>query len=64
MRENLVNWLSVTKINTSGRSFDKFIKICGEVLHRHVPSKKYIRGNQLPFMYKTLSKEIMKKKQD
>ena len=59
-RENLVNQLSVTETKANDRSFDKFFKICGEVLDRHArPKKKYIRGNQSPFMNKTLSKEIL-----
>ena len=41
-RENLVNQLSVTEINTNGRRFDKFLKICGEVLDRQAPPKKEI----------------------
>ena len=61
-RENLVNQLSVTETNANGRSFDKFLKICGEVLDRHgPPKKKYIFGNQSRFMNKTLSKEGMKR---
>ena len=37
------------------RSFSKYME-------RHAsPKKKYIRGNQSPFMNNTLSKEIMKK---
>ena len=61
-RENLVIKLSVTETNANGRSFDKFLKICGEVLNRHgPPKKKYILGNQSRFMNKTYSKEGMKR---
>ena len=62
LRENLLSQLSVTEINANDKSFDKFLKRCGEVLNRHAPlMKKYIRGNQSRFMNKTLSKEIMKR---
>ena len=61
-RENLVIKLSVTETNANGRSFDKFLKLCGEVLNRHgPPKKKYILGNQSRLMNKTLSKEGMKR---
>ena len=33
---NLVNQLSVTEINANDRSFDKFFKICGELLDNTV----------------------------
>ena len=56
---NLVNRLSITKINTNDKSFDKFFKICGELLDRHTPpKKKYITGNQTRF--KKLIKKIKK----
>ena len=42
--------------------FDKFFKICEEVVDTHAPrKKKYIRKNQSPFINKTLKKEIMKR---
>ena len=56
-----VHQFSVTEINTNDNSFNRFFKIYGEELHRYTLQKrKYIRGNQSPFMNKTLSKEIMK----
>ena len=40
-------------------------RFCGtnsEVLNQHAPQKKkYVRGNQMPFMTKQLSKVIMKR---
>ena len=36
--------------------------MCQSTLHQHEPRKqKYARGNHMPFMNKTLSKEIMKR---
>ena len=56
-----VHQFSVTEINTNDNGFNRFFKIYGEELHRYtLQKKKYIRGNQSPFMNKTLSKEIMK----
>ena len=41
---------------------DRFYKICSDVLQDHAPrKKKYVRGNNKPFMNKTLSKAIMKR---
>ena len=41
---------------------DCFYKVCAEVLNRHAPQKKkYVRGNNTPFMNKTLSQAIMQR---
>ena len=41
---------------------DLFFNICHEVLNKHAPrKKKYIRGNNKPFMTKALSKTIMQR---
>ena len=41
---------------------DKFFEICNTVLNTHAPKKKkYIRGNDKPFMTKTFSKAIMQR---
>ena len=41
---------------------DCFYKVCAEVLNRHAPQKKkYVRGNNKPFMNKTLSQAIMQR---
>ena len=42
------------------RNPDKFFEICQNVLNNHAPrKKKYIRGNNKPFMTKAYSKAIM-----
>ena len=47
-------------IRTQVITIDDFIAIFKKVLDRHAPSKKKIvRGNQAPFMNKTLSKAFM-----
>ena len=39
-----------------------FYKICAEVLNRHAPQKKkYVQGNNKPFLNKTLSQAIMQR---
>ena len=41
---------------------DLFFEICQKVLNHHAPrKKKYIRGNNKPFMTKALSKAIMQR---
>ena len=41
---------------------DCFYKVCIEVLNQHAPrKKKYVRGNNKPFMTKALSKAIMQR---
>ena len=41
---------------------DKFFEICNTVLNTHTPKKKkYICGNNKPFMTKTFSKAIMQR---
>ena len=43
-------------------SFDEFFNTCQSTFDQHAPRKqKYARGNHMPFMTKTLSKEIMKR---
>ena len=39
---------------------DLFFEICQKVLNHHAP-RKYIRGNNKPFMTKALSKAIMQR---
>ena len=57
-RKNLVNQLSVTGINTN----DKDMVYKRGMVHRHALwKKKYIRGNQSPFVKKTLHKEVIKR---
>ena len=43
------------------KSFEKFCNITFKTLDKYAPRKaKYARGNQVPFMTKDLSKNIMK----
>ena len=57
-RVSLFNELS--KLNIEAIDLNKFITVCIDTLNNHAPSKKkYIRSNDLPFMNKELSKEIM-----
>ena len=43
-------------------SFKKFISSCNVILNKHVPQKKkYVKGNQSPFMNKTLSEAIIQR---
>ena len=50
-------------IEMSDVDFTEFFETCNKLLNYHTPCKqKYVRGNHLPFMNKSLSKEIMKKK--
>ena len=48
--------------NNCYESFKNFTSSCNVILNKHAPQKKkYVRGNQLPFMNKTLSKAIMQR---
>ena len=52
----------LTKLNIRNNddSFTSFIKTCMETVNQHAPCKqKHVRGNHLPFINKTVSKEIM-----
>ena len=41
-------------------SFDKFFNMCRSTFDQHAP-RKYARGNHMPFINKTLSKEIIER---
>ena len=44
------------------KGLQRFFDINLQVLNQHAPQKiKYVRGNQMPFITKQLSKEIMKR---
>ena len=44
------------------KNLDLFFNICHKVLNKHTPKKKkYIRGNNKPFMTKALSQAIMQR---
>ena len=61
-RDSLLEELSPVRINNDDDGFNNFLRICRNTLDRFAPrKKKYIRGNNAPFMNKTLSKEIMKR---
>ena len=57
----LLEELSEVRSNNDDDRFSNFLRIYRNTLDRFAPcNKKYIRGNNAPFMNKTLSKEIMK----
>ena len=48
--------------NNCDESFKTFTSSCNVILNKHSPrKKKYVRGNQSPFMNKTFSKAIMQR---
>ena len=48
--------------NEENGGIDFFLSACAKVLNKHATcKKKYIRGNQRPFINKHISKEIMKR---
>ena len=61
-RENVRSELSKVVLENSDKGFNKFLGVCKEALNMYAPlKKKYIRGNNSPFMNRILSKEIMKR---
>ena len=61
-KDTLLEVLSQVRINNYDDGFNNFLRISRNTLDRFAPrKKKYIRGNNAPFMSKTLSKEIMRK---
>ena len=59
-RELLLENIKGKLSENSDKSLSNFINTGNSVLDRQLPKKKkYFRGNQLPFMNKTLSKAIM-----
>ena len=61
-REQLLPERLNLNIDENEESFSNFLDICKKILNYHEPCKqKFPRGNHLPFMNKTLSKEIMKR---
>ena len=64
--ERFMNYLLYTlngeRIDYSNKNPDKFFEICNTVINTHAPkTKKYICGNNKPFMTKTFSKAIMQR---
>ena len=61
-REKVTSELSKVVLENSDKCFNKFLDVCKEALNMYAPlKKKYIRGNNSPFMNRILSKEIMKR---
>ena len=55
---NFIN--SLTEVLFEVENTESFYNVCTEVLNQHTPrKKKYIRGNNKPFMNKALSKALM-----
>ena len=60
-RESLLEKLSQQTFVNNEYGFEKFCNITLKTLDKYAPSKaKHARGNQMPFMTKDLSKNIMK----
>ena len=61
-REELLSEILNVNIDANEEGFSNFLDICKKILNYHTPCKeKYARGNHLPFINKTLSKEVMKR---
>ena len=61
-RDDLLSEISNSYLEFDNNSFDEFFNMCRSTLDQHAPRKQtYARGNRMPFMNKTLSKEIMKR---
>ena len=59
-RESLLEKLKGKLSENSDKSFSNFVNTRNTVLDKQLPKKKkYVRGNQSPFMNKALSKTIM-----
>ena len=61
-REKVTSELSKVVLENSDKGFNKFLVVSKEALNMYASlKKKYIRGNNSPFMNRTLSKEIIKR---
>ena len=61
-RDDLPSEISNSHMEFDNKGSDKFFNMYRSTLDQHAPRKqKYARGNHMPFMNKTLSKEIMKR---
>ena len=61
-RDDLLSEISNSYLEFDNNSFDEFFNMCRSTLDQHALLKqKYARGNHMPFMNRTLSKEIMKR---
>ena len=60
-REELLSELLNVNIGENEEDFSNFLDICKKNVNYHAPCKqKYARGNLLPFINKTVFKQIMK----
>ena len=60
-KEKVTSELSKVVLENSDKGFHKFLDVRKDILNIYAPlKKKYIRGNNSPFMTRTLSNEIMK----
>ena len=63
-RENMLGKLSQQTFVNNDYGFEHFCNITLKTLDKYAPRKeKHVRGNQMPFMTKDLSKNIMKRSQ-
>ena len=61
-RENLISRLSTENIRVDCNGMEKFLQICIKTLDELAPQKKkYSRGNNMPFINKTIKKAFMKR---
>ena len=59
-REELLFELSNSTLEENADGFQEFIEIYQKTVNQYVPAKrKFVQGNHLPFLNKTLSKAIM-----
>ena len=58
-RENLISRLSTENIRVDCNGMEKFLQICIKTLDELAPQKKkYSRGNNIPFINKTIKKPL------
>ena len=59
-RETLMNNPSSEEFVNNDKGLQRFCNVCGETVDKFDPIKrKYTQGNQMPFMTKEFSKEIV-----
>ena len=59
-RKDLIDKLSTEELVINDDGMKRFCELSINILNKHSPrKKKYVRGNQMPFFTKQLSKEIM-----
>ena len=58
-KEKVTSEWSKSVLENSNKGFKKFFGVCKEALNMYaLLKKKYVRGNNFPFMNRILSKEI------